>query len=90
LWSAGALDPISLFTALDFPDPLKATERLITWQTNPIGLINPQAGAVQMPMQQAGVEQVAVNSNPEVVNTNAGQMVQGQNAPININQEVPI
>lgn len=32
LWSAGASDPLTLFTKLEYPDPVGATTRLILWQ----------------------------------------------------------
>ncbi|MBI3260500.1 MAG: hypothetical protein HYZ54_13655 [Ignavibacteriae bacterium] len=35
LWSAGAIDPMSLFERLEWPDPKKAVERLIQWKTAP-------------------------------------------------------
>jgi hypothetical protein len=88
LWTAGALDPISLFTALDFPDPMKATERLITWQTNPTALIGQGMG---MPMQPNGQPMPATPAGmPGVVPPMQGQVAQGQENAININQEVPI
>lgn len=42
LWSQGAIDPLSLFKKLDFPDPAQATQQLILWQMLQKGQIQPQ------------------------------------------------
>lgn len=44
LWGAGAIDPISLFDKLDFPDPKGAAEQLYIWRTAP-DLLFPEAAA---------------------------------------------
>lgn len=57
LWSANAIDPLSLYKKLDFPNPQEATNQLILWQMLQKGLIPPQsylqsfAMAGQMPGQ---------------------------------------
>lgn len=38
LWSASALDPISLYEALDFPEPRESAKNLFLWQSNPAAL----------------------------------------------------
>lgn len=38
LWGANALDPISLFEALDFPSPRETAKNLYLWQSNPASL----------------------------------------------------
>jgi hypothetical protein len=38
LWGANAIDPISLFTALDYPAPREAAKNLFLWQSNPAAL----------------------------------------------------
>jgi hypothetical protein len=38
LWSANALDPISLYSALDFPNPREQAKNLFLWQNNPQSL----------------------------------------------------
>lgn len=43
LWSEGAIDPLSFYKALDFPDPNQSTQQLILWQLFQKGLIPPQA-----------------------------------------------
>lgn len=45
LWSANALDPVTLFERLDFPNPRDAAMKLYTWQSNP-GALFPGAAAV--------------------------------------------
>ena len=50
LWSAGAIDPLSFFSAIDHPNPKEAAERLIAWKTNPQGFLQegqPQQSAPQ-------------------------------------------
>lgn len=42
LWSAGAIDPLSLYKKLDFPNPQEATNSLILWQLLQKGAIQPQ------------------------------------------------
>jgi hypothetical protein len=42
LWSQNAIDPLSLFKKLDFPDPVQATQQLILWQMLQKGQIQPQ------------------------------------------------
>lgn len=71
LWSAGAIDPLSLYKKLDFPDPAEATKQLILWQLLQRGAIQPQMYLpnfnVAQPMQQPlgqpqGVGGPAVNA----------------------------
>lgn len=38
LFGQGALDPISLFTALDFPNPVESAKKLFMWKSNPMML----------------------------------------------------
>lgn len=42
LWSANAIDPLTLFKKLDVPDPVQATNQLILWQMLQKGQIQPQ------------------------------------------------
>lgn len=51
LWSANAIDPLSLYRKLDFPDPSQATNQLILWQMLQKGQIPPQ---VYLPTFSAG------------------------------------
>lgn len=80
LWSAGALDPISLFGALDFPDPRESAKQLFLWKSNPAMLFPelmqpaPPAVAGSPPMGGADMPDVAGASNapltPPPVNIN--------------------
>lgn len=38
LWNAKALDPLTLFDKLEFPNPKETLDRLIMWNTNPVAL----------------------------------------------------
>lgn len=42
LWSAGAIAPIPLFTALDYPNPYESAKELVTWQMIQKGAMPPQ------------------------------------------------
>lgn len=35
LWEAKAIDPITLFKELDFPDPMQTAKQVVMWLTNP-------------------------------------------------------
>ncbi len=41
LWGAGAIDPLTFYKRLDFPDPVQQTEQLILWQLLQKGVIAP-------------------------------------------------
>lgn len=74
LWSANAIDPRSLYTKLDFPDPNEATMQLILWQQIQKGDMNAlaqympemaqQAQAGAQPQSQPGTGGPAVSTNP--------------------------
>ncbi len=42
LWSANAIDPLTLYKKLDVPNPQEATNQLILWQMLQKGQIQPQ------------------------------------------------
>lgn len=69
LWSAGAIDPINLFTKLDFPNPRESAKELLTWQLIQKGALPPQA---MFPDFQA--PQAATGADP----TNAVSPQEGQ------------
>lgn len=35
MWEAKALDPISLYTELNYPDPMETAKKVVLWTTNP-------------------------------------------------------
>jgi len=58
LFSAGALDPVTLFDRLEFPNPRETAQRLIMWKLNPSALLqgaqpNIPGGSEPMPSQMA-------------------------------------
>lgn len=69
LWGAGALDPISLFTALEFPNPREQAKMLFMWQTNPISLFPDLQAQQQQQMAMmpppAGVPTAEPQSAPQ-------------------------
>lgn len=60
LWGAGALDPITLFSALDFPNPRETAKMLFQWQTNPASLFPD----IQAQMQQEQMMMAAQGAAP--------------------------
>lgn len=59
LYGMGAMDPISLFEALDYPDPTESAKQLFMWQSNPASLfpdLAQQAPAGLPPEALAGGE----------------------------------
>ena len=42
LWTAGALDPIALFEALDFPNPRESAKNMLIWNMVKAGSLPPQ------------------------------------------------
>jgi hypothetical protein len=64
LWSAQALDPITLYEALDFPNPRETARMLFLWQQNPSLLFPELAGAVPAPMAPVPGQEAADTSAP--------------------------
>jgi len=68
LWSAGAIDPITLFERLDFANPYESAKELLMWQLIQKGTMPPQAmfpdfEAPQVQMGATGADQTnAVNA----------------------------
>lgn len=52
LWQLGALDPVTLYEQLDFPNPEKTAERLATWKTGQLT----QETQAKIAEAQAGVQ----------------------------------
>jgi len=59
LWSAGALDPITLFERLEFADPKKMAKNLFLWQQNPQALFEDEQQPQQMMQPQPQAPQIA-------------------------------
>lgn len=74
LWSANAIDPLTLFKKLDVPNPQEATNQLILWQMLQKGQIQPQMylqsfslagqvpGQAPLPTEQPGTGGPAVSA----------------------------
>jgi len=60
LWSAGAIDPISLYEALDNPNPRDMAEKLVKWLQDPGSLVGQAQPA--LPVQAGAIPEAA----PEV------------------------
>ena len=59
LWQQGAIDPISLYEKLKFPDPMKSAERLMKWK---MGTLIPIEQPAPVPAAQGGQGGVAPSS----------------------------
>ena len=66
MWSKNALDPITLFNKLDFPNPRESAKSLYLWQNDPIALFpdlqaeqQQKQAAEQAMQQQQAAEQAA-------------------------------
>lgn len=89
LWSAGAIDPLSFYKKLDFPNPSEATQQLILWQMLQKGQIMPNQylPSFEVPQAQVPVNQItqpgvggpAVNplNGPDIGQTPPEQASQG-------------
>ena len=64
LWSQNAIDPITLFERLQFPDPQESAKQLFLWQTNPISLFPELAQQAQAPEQPAELPQQTPEAPP--------------------------
>ena len=80
LWNAGALDPITLFTRLDFPNPQESAKDLLMWLMIKEGKLPPQMmfpdfQSPQLPVGQPG--QPGAEAPPEQAQ-DMGQQLIGQ------------
>ena len=57
LWNQKALDPITLFDRLEFPNPRESAKSLYLWMTNPVSLFPDLEAEQQMMMQEQGQQQ---------------------------------
>lgn len=64
LWTAGAIDPISLYERLDDPNPREQAMKLMLWKTNPMSLFGGQQPPGQPQGQQPPPEQTQPGSPP--------------------------
>ena len=73
LWSQNAIDPLSLYKKLDFPDPVQATQQLILWQLLQKGAIPPQAYLPTFKMPVQAPVGPSVGTGDEDLNAPTGQ-----------------
>ena len=86
LWSAGALDPITLFERLDDPNPYETAKKLFLWKTMPQLLFaedqeaqNAAAMAQQQKlMQEGGVSPPQPQNTPDTVQSGSGDVALNQ------------
>ena len=72
LWSAGAIDPVTLHERLDDPNPRETVRKLVQFQTNPQsflpegedGLAQPQQGSGGIPESTQDVSNALLDSMP--------------------------
>jgi len=57
LWAAQAIDPITLFDRLEFPNPRESAKQLFLWKANPIALFPDLLAAQQQQMAQQQAQQ---------------------------------
>lgn len=87
LWAAGAIDPIELFTKLDFPDPRHSAEQLYLWQKAP-ELLFPEAAAK---IQQATMAQQQVQpTQPTPIQETGVPVATTEQQPNDVLSSVPI
>jgi hypothetical protein len=101
LWSANAIDPLSLYKKLEFPDPVGATKKLIMWQMLQKGQVPPDAylpgfsqGQQEAQLPQPGQGTNEVNPLPDGANAQPtpqpGAQVPEQVASRELLDSVPI
>lgn len=85
LWGMKAIDPLSLYVALDYPNPQEMVRRLIIWQSNPMGLLEQPGQPTAQPMmpgeEQLPNEDMGVNTVDQSVMQGA-MAQQGELPPI--------
>lgn len=72
LWEANGIDPISLFTALDFPSPRDSARALFLWQNQPQALF-PETINQMTPLAQPGQGPPQGTAPPEPPNPSTQQ-----------------
>lgn len=82
MWSAGAIDPLSFYKALDLPDPVQATNQLILWQMLQKGAIQPNQYLPSFQVQgQSPLTPPQGVGGPAVNSIDASNDIQSQPAP---------
>ncbi len=79
LWSANAIDPITFYQKLDYPDPHAAAEQLLIWQMIQKGALPPQVMFPDFPgapMGQAVPQQMPGTGDSDVSSVNGPDLGQ--------------
>ena len=86
LWEMGAIDPITFFEKLDFPDPKQKAEQLTAWKIDPLILFPELAKAIggppPDPALQAQAEKIKQQTQMEGMKGQADIASKGQQAQI--------
>ena len=86
LWEMGAIDPITFFEKLDFPDPKKTAEQLTAWKIDPLILfpeLKQQLGPPPPdPALQAQAEKIKQQTQMEAMKGQGDLQIQKQKAEI--------
>ncbi len=95
LWSANAIDPISLYKALEFPDPYNQAKQLLIWQMVAAGQAPPQmmfpdfqAPMAQVPAAGGTTGSNAINAAPSQGEQAPEQQVGDQQQPQQVSQQL--
>lgn len=84
LWSANAIDPITLYTKLDFPDPYNAAKQLLLWQLIAKGGLPPQVMFPDFPQPSMPVipgAQGGLPGQPQIPSSGGGTGGPAVNSP---------
>lgn len=86
LWDMGAIDPITFFEKLDFPDPKKTAEQLTAWKIDPLILFPELAKALGGPQpdpeKEAQAEKIKQQTELEKMKGQGDLQIQKQKAEI--------
>lgn len=85
LYQAEALDPISLFEKLNFPDPKATAERVVLWKINPVQYYQQYFAQQAQPAQPVQSGQIAPQQAP-----NEAQGLSNNSPANNLLEQVPI
>jgi len=89
LWSAQAIDPITLFKRLDFPNPMQSAKDLLTWQMIQQGRLAPQVMFPDFEVPPAPVAPGLPQDGGQTVNAEEAQSsINPSNAPHNKEQQL--
>ncbi len=88
LWSAQAIDPITLYKRLDFPNPQQSAQDLLTWQMIQQGKLSPQVMFPEFQVPPPIMPTAVPQGSQTVSGEEAGAEVNPTNAPENKSQQL--